>query len=524
MAQRDVQLGEAHLTAARCVQLAEGQLRGVLSAGTCARVASARAQIERLLKGSDAVYGVNTGFGPLCNTRIARKDLLKLQHNLLLSHSVGVGEAAPRPVVRLMLASKVHALAKGHSGVSEALIRRLLWHLQRDHLPRVPIQGSVGASGDLAPLAHLALPLIGQGELWVKDQYVPAEQVLAKHQLKPLQLQAKEALALINGTQFMLSYALWALQRSWVCLEMADVIAAMSLAAYGGSAAPFDPHLHALRPFDGVQYVAQRVAVLLSDADVPHHAPARIQDPYSFRCMPQVHGAARAAWRHLRDQITCELNAVTDNPVLVQDTKKRMHALSGGHFHGEPIALPINYAAMAIAELGSISERRSFVLSKGDPPKLPPTLAPNPGLHSGLMMPQYTAASLVSENKSLAYPTATDSIPTGADQEDHVSMGAHGSRQLLQIVHHIEQILGIEMLYALQATHLRHTLPPKSLLGACYAHARTQIPPLTHDRPLTPDLHTAIQIIQQGQWIQLIHQKHPTPIGKPFHAAYQWND
>ncbi|HET6993745.1 MAG TPA: histidine ammonia-lyase, partial [Chitinophagaceae bacterium] len=413
--------GIDRLTIDTTIAIASGKIKGRLNEDAIKKIKTSRQHVDAIVANNKTVYGINTGFGILANTKISEEDTATLQHKILQSHSVGVGEACPAEIARLMLITKVHALAKGFSGSRLETIERIIWHIENDVIPVVPEKGSVGASGDLAPLAHLFLPLIGLGEVFYQGKRYKAQEILDKFKLAPVQLGPKEGLALINGTQFILAYAVKAVQRMLNCLEAADIIGAMSLEALTGTKAPFDERLHELRPFNGNKIVAQRLRTLLKDSAImqSHVDCGRVQDPYSLRCMPQVHGASRNAWLHLKELTETELNSVTDNPVIfsADDT------ISGGNFHGQPLALPLDYCCFAAAELGNISDRRCYLLLEGKW-GLPMLLMKDVGLNSGFMIPQYTTAALVTENKTLCFPASADSIPTSLGQEDHVSMGS----------------------------------------------------------------------------------------------------
>ncbi|MEK7224808.1 MAG: histidine ammonia-lyase, partial [Bacteroidota bacterium] len=427
--------------------IASGKLKGILNAETIKKIKLSQQHVEAIVANSKTVYGINTGFGILSNTHISAEDTATLQHKLLESHSVGVGDPIPVEIAKIMLITKVQSLAQGYSGVKLATVERILWHIENDVIPVVPEKGSVGASGDLAPLAHLFLPLIGLGKVFATDEHgltqINTSDLLKQKGLSPIQLGPKEGLALINGTQFILSFAVKAVQRMHNCLEAADIIGAMSLEALTGTKAPFDERLHGLRPFAGNKLVAQRLRLLLKDSAImqSHVDCGRVQDPYSLRCMPQVHGASRNAWLHLKELTETELNAVTDNPIIfgADDT------ISGGNFHGQPLALPLDYACFAASELGNISDRRCYLLLEGKW-GLPMLLMKDVGLNSGFMIPQYTTAALVSENKTLCYPASADSIPTSLGQEDHVSMGSISGRKLNRVLDNLEFILAIELL------------------------------------------------------------------------------
>jgi histidine ammonia-lyase len=400
-----------------------------------------------------------------------------------------------------MMITKVHVLAKGFSGIHPDTLQRIIWHIENNVIPLVPEKGSVGASGDLAPLAHLFLPLIGLGEVYVEGNPVPASVVLNRHGLKPLQLGPKEGLALINGTQFILAYAIADTMRLHYCLEAADIIGAMSLEALTGTKAPFDERLHALRPFRGNQLVARRLRLLLNNSEImqSHVDCGRVQDPYSLRCMPQVHGASRNAWLHLRELTETELNSVTDNPLIFSETD----TISGGNFHGQPLALPLDYAAFAAAETGNISDRRCYLLLEGKW-GLPLLLMKDVGLNSGFMIPQYTTAALVTENKTLCFPASADSIPTSLGQEDHVSMGSISGRKLEQILENLEYILAIELMTACQAIEFRRPLRSSPLLECAHQFVRQQVSFAKEDRIFANDIDKIKTMISDFSFVRTV--------------------
>jgi len=388
------------LTIGNAIALANGKLKGIINAEASKKIDESHSHVKQIVENNKTVYGVNTGFGILANTKISEADTATLQYKILQSHSVGVGDPIPVEVAKLMMITKVHALAQGFSGIQLSTIERIIWHIENNVIPVVPEKGSVGASGDLAPLSHLFLPLIGLGECYYKGERKNTTEIFQKEKIKSISLGPKEGLALINGTQFILSFAVKAVQRMHNCLEAADIIGAMSLEALTGTKAPFDERLHDLRPFNGNKLVAQRLRLLLKDSAImqSHVDCGRVQDPYSLRCMPQVHGASRNAWLHLKELTEIELNAVTDNPIILgaDDT------ISGGNFHGQPLALPLDYACFAASELGNISDRRCYLLLEGKW-GLPMLLMKDVGLNSGFMIPQYTTAALVTEIKRYAF-------------------------------------------------------------------------------------------------------------------------
>ena len=461
------------------------------------RVRRSKEAVDRLAEGEKPVYGVNTGFGALCSEKIPPGETRRLQENILKSHCVGVGGMLPDRIVRLMLAGKLHSLSLGHSGVAEETLRRMTLFLEKGWTPLVPSQGSVGASGDLAPLAHLFLPLIGMGTVRTGGgEAVPAGELYEREGLAPLELGPKEGLALINGTQLISAHAAEGVGRLHRCLETADVVGTMSLEALMGSAAPFDARLHRLRPFAGCRHVASRLRRLLAGSEIleAHSACGRVQDPYSLRCMPQVHGASREAWLHLRRQTETELNSVTDNPVVLDDGT----AVSGGNFHGQPLAMALDYATLAASELGNISDRRTYLLLDGGYDDLPPLLLREVGVNSGFMIPQYTSAALASENKGLCHPASADSIPTSMGQEDHVSMGSISGRKFLQVLGNVEKILAVELLCAAQAFDFRRPLRSSEALEACHARIREEISHAERDRVFAEDIQAALALVRGG--------------------------
>lgn len=497
------QYGIDFLTVGKITNILNGNLPTVLSKSTKDCINASKKSVEAIVAKKEKVYGINTGFGVLCDTIISEQETKTLQYNLLRSHSVGVGNALSPELAKLMLISKVHSLAKGFSGVDLATVERILWHISHDIIPIVPEKGSVGASGDLAPLAHLFLPLLGLGQVHFQGKILPTSEVLAHFGLAPIQLGAKEGLALINGTQFILAHAVMGLVRLHHCLEMADVIGAISLDALMGSAKPFEAKLHSLRPFRGNQLVAQRIAQLVKDSAILHaHIDCeRVQDPYSLRCMPQVHGASRNAWLHLKQLTEIELNAVTDNPIVFDEWE----TISGGNFHGQPLALPLDYATIAAAELGNISDRRCYLMIEGRY-GLPRLLLKETGLNSGFMIPQYTTAALVSENKSLCFPASVDSIPTSLGQEDHVSMGSISGRKLNQVIDNLEYILAIELLYATQALEFRRPLRSTALVERVVSMVREVVSFATADRIFSEDINALHQLILSDKCKQLIKE------------------
>jgi len=492
------------MTVKSALALARGEIRGVLSPEAARAVRASEQRVSAMVKTDQTVYGVNTGFGPLCNTRISSAQTLKLQYNILRSHSVGVGKAVEEEISKLILVLKTHALARGYSGISLATLERIIWMIDTHLVPVIPAQGSVGASGDLAPLAHAFLPLIGLGQVRYRGRVTDGGQILKKFNKKPLQLGPKEGLALINGTQFMLAYGLVGLDRFKNLLDNADIIGAMTLESLLGSTAPFRKELHRLRPFPGNLYVADKVTKLLKGSGmVASHAHcSRVQDPYSLRCIPQVHGASWSAWLHLKDSLRIELNSVTDNPVIFSDRR----AVSGGNFHGQPLALPLDYASLAASEVGNISDRRSYLLLAGGYEGLPRLLMKDTGINSGFMIPQYTSAALVSENKSLCFPASADSIPTSLGQEDHVSMGPISARKFNTVLANLENILAVELLTSAQAFDFRRPMQSSRILEKCHDTIRRYIEHADEDRIFGEDLQKARRIITRNELPEITRQ------------------
>ena len=484
-------------TLGELVALARGE--AVLHLGPAARArveASHRFVAELADAGSDGpnVYGVNTGFGAFAETRIAPEEIRALQHNLLRSHACGVGPDLGPDQVRALICLRAQVLALGFSGVRPAVIELLAAMHAHDVLPRVPSQGSVGASGDLAPLAHLALVLIGEGRADVLGERLDGAEALLRVGLTPLALEAKEGLALINGTQMMLAVGGLALAEAEELLRLSDVVGAMSLEALQGSHRPFDPRIQAARPHPGQDASAANLRELLAESEIveSHRDCKKVQDPYSLRCMPQVHGASRDVLRFARETVERELVAATDNPLIfVGEEGAATEVLSGGNFHGQPLALAYDAAAMAVAELANLAERRiEQLVNPAMSSDLPAFLAPRTGLDSGFMMAQVTAAALVSENKVLAHPSSVDSIPSSAGKEDHVSMGSISARKLQQIVTHVRTVLAIEALVASQGLEHRRPLRPGRGVLTAYSFVRERVPALEHDRVLHLDIET----------------------------------
>ncbi|WP_426043109.1 histidine ammonia-lyase [Brevundimonas sp. TWP2-3-4b1] len=471
---------------------------GVLHADAAEPIRASVAAVERILARGEPVYGINTGFGKLASVRIEAGDLATLQRNIVLSHAAGVGAPSPTPVIRLMIALKLASLAQGASGVQPATVALLEALLVRGLTPVIPCQGSVGASGDLAPLAHMAAAMIGVGEIEVDGVRRPAAQALAVAGLEPLILGPKEGLALLNGTQFSTANALAALFGAETLFQSALIAGALSTEAAKGSDTPFDPRIHALRRHLGQIETASALRMLMDGSAIrASHAidDERVQDPYCLRCQPQVMGAALDVLRQAATTLSIEANGVSDNPLIFPATDE---ALSGGNFHAEPVAFAADMIALTICEIGSLSERRIAMLVDPALSGLPAFLTARPGLNSGFMIPQVTAAALVSENKQKAYPASVDSIPTSANQEDHVSMAAHGARRLLAMVESANAVVGIELLAAVQGCDFHRPLRSSAALETARALLRKTVPHLDEDRHFHPDIEAALALIRSG--------------------------
>ncbi len=497
-------LRPAHLTLEELQAIHAGGQPLVMDPLALPNIQASAAVVRRAAEGSNPVYGVNTGFGKLASTRISEADLATLQLNLIRSHSVGVGEPLAPAVLRLMLATKAASLARGYSGVRPLVIDTLLAVHNAGLVPYVPCQGSVGASGDLAPLAHMTLALMGEGDFLVDGQRQNAAQVLQAKGIQALKLQAKEGLALINGTQTSTALALHALFSFEPVLESALVVGALTVDAARGSDGPFDPRIHALRGQPGQIDVAQYYRQLLSGSAIRSshlEGDDRVQDPYCLRCQPQVVGACLDQMRHAALVLLREANAVTDNPLVFAEDGMM---ISGGNFHAEPVALAADAMACAIAEVGAIAERRIAMLIDSSVSRLPPFLTPNAGLNSGFMIAHVTAAALASENKSMAHPASVDSLPTSANQEDHVSMATFAARRLLPMISNVAHILGIELLAAAQGVDFLRPLQSSPALEQVHALLRRQCPAMMTDRYLAPDIEAASALVRGGELTRIL--------------------
>ncbi|MGI6320238.1 MAG: histidine ammonia-lyase [Bacteroidales bacterium] len=438
------------------------------------------------------IYGVTTGFGSLCNTVISNEDLGKLQKNLVMSHACGMGEEVPQEIVKIMTFLKIHALSLGHSGVQLKTVQRLVDFFNNDIIPVVYQLGSLGASGDLSPLAHLCLPLFGEGEVYLKDEKISGRELNEKMKWDDINLQSKEGLALLNGTQFMSSYGVWLMIESEKISNAADIIGALSLDAYDGRIEPFYPSVHKIRPHYGQLETAERFNNILSGSEIIVREKEHVQDPYSFRCIPQVHGASKDSIYYVRSVIETEINAVTDNPTIFPDEDM---VVSAGNFHGQPLALVLDFLSIALAELGNISERRIYQLIAGKR-GLPSFLVANPGLNSGFMIPQYTAASIVNQSKSLTMPCSSDSIESSQGQEDHVSMGANAATKAFRIAQNTERILAIELFNAAQAMEFRRPLKSSPILESMISEYRKYVPYVEDDPIMYKLMDKSLNFIQ----------------------------
>jgi histidine ammonia-lyase len=476
-------------------QIINEQKKLTLSEDAVKRIEACRNYLDKkMLDDQHVFYGINTGFGSLCNTRVSKNELEQLQYNLLRSHACGTGNAVPQEIIKLMLLLKIQSLAYGHSGVQLATVNRLIDFYNNDILPVVYEQGSLGASGDLAPLAHLCLPLIGEGKVYVKqnDTWMVQQTSSLIQSYEPIKLKSKEGLALINGTQFMLAYGVWCLLNAQKLSDVADKVAAISIDAFDCKTEPFHPLIHLIRPHKGQQQTAANILELLKGSEIAAQQKVHVQDPYAFRCIPQVHGAGKDALHYVQYTIENELNSVTDNPNIFPDEDL---ILSGGNFHGQPLALALDFLAIAIAELGSISERRTYQLISGQR-GLPPFLTQHAGSHSGMMIPQYTAASIVSRNKQLCTPASVDSIVSSNGQEDHVSMGANAAVKCKQVVDNVYTILSIELMNAAQAMEFRRPLKSGTAVEELYNQYRKHVSKLDGDRILHEDILLSEQFIR----------------------------
>ncbi len=486
-------IGKDTLTIDRLADILHHNLQIELSEEARQNIFNCRTYLNDKLKKSDRLYyGINTGFGALCDVKISNDEIEQLQANLVMSHACGVGEEVPQEIVKLMLLLKIQSLAYGHSGVDISTVWRLIDFFNHDVLPVVYQQGSLGASGDLAPLAHLSLPLLGLGEVNFRGKKYLSSEVLKDFNWTALKLKSKEGLALLNGTQFMSAYAAWILIQSKKYSALADKIACVSLDAFDAKPEPFDALLHKVRPHNGQVETAKNILEILKGSEIGSKPKMQVQDPYSFRCIPQVHGASKDVLNYAALVVTTEINAVTDNPTIFPEEDR---ILSGGNFHGQPLALALDFLAIALSELGSISERRTYQLISGER-ELPAFLISNPGLHSGMMITQYAAASLVSQNKQLCTPASVDTIPSSNGQEDHVSMGANAATKCYRVVKNLENILAIELINAAQALEFRRPLKSSVTVEKFVSDFRKEVSFNDSDRVLHDEIQKAVQFLQ----------------------------
>ena len=463
-----------------------------LSEEATINIQKCRNYLDKILATNDnPIYGINTGFGALCNVKISDENLSHLQENLVKSHACGIGDEVPTDIVKIMLLLKIQSVSYGHSGVQLSTVERLIDFYNNDIFPVIYTQGSLGASGDLAPLAHLSLPLLGEGEVNFKDKKVHSSYVLKQFNWQPIILQAKEGLALLNGTQFMSSYGCYILLKAMKYSYFSDLISAISLEGFNGRIEPFDELIHKIRPHKGQVVTAKQIRFLLEGSQIISQYKAHVQDPYSFRCIPQVHGATKDTIDYVKKVFKTEINSVTDNPNIFNEEDV---IISGGNFHGQPLALALDFLAIALSELGSISERRTYQLISGLR-GLPAFLIDNPGLNSGLMIPQYTAASIASQNKQLATPASIDSIVSSNGQEDHVSMGANAATKCLKIMENLERILSIELLNASQALEFRRPLQSGEFIEMFLKSYREEVPVVKEDRILHYDIQNSVAFL-----------------------------
>lgn len=487
-------ISAAHLTIEEVGAILENHATLELSDDARQRIVRCRKYLDKKIAESDVpIYGVTTGFGSLCNVSVDKDRLAQLQVNLIMSHACGVGSRVPNDIVKIMLFLKAQSLSYGYSGCQVETVERLIDFFNNDIYPVVYTQGSLGASGDLVPLAHLCLPLLGMGEVEYKGERMSGEAILQKMNWKPIQLASKEGLALLNGTQNMNAYAVWAVLQSERLCDWADKIGVMSLEAYDGRIEPFTHAVHAVRPHKGQIDTAAHIRELLEGSELIKQPKVNVQDPYSFRCMPQVHGASKDTLAYVRSVIEIELNAATDNPTVCPDDDL---VISAGNFHGEPIAQAMDFLAIALCELSNISERRIYKLVSGTR-NLPSFLVAKPGLNSGFMIPQYAAASIVSQSKMYCTPASVDSIPSSQGQEDHVSMGANAATKLYQVVLNTERVLAIELFNAAQALEFRRPLKSSPAIEAIYAAYRKVVPFIENDEFMSPHIAQSVEFLRK---------------------------
>ncbi|MGI6478507.1 MAG: histidine ammonia-lyase [Salinivirgaceae bacterium] len=481
-------------------EIIENEMQLTLSDEAIKRITRCREYLDKKVESHPhPIYGVNTGFGSLCNVSVSKEDLSTLQKNLVMSHACGTGNIVNPEIVQLMLLLKIHALSLGHSGVQVKTVQRLIDMYNNKIYPVVYEQGSLGASGDLAPLAHMCLPLLGLGEVVYNDEIHDFADLMGKFNWEPIELQSKEGLALLNGTQFMSAHAVHSLLRCFRLINYADIIGALSLDGFDGRIEPFFEHLHTIRPHKGQLETAENIRAILEGSEIIAQPKKHVQDPYSFRCMPQVHGATKDTLKYVASVVLTEINSVTDNPTVFPDEDQ---VLSGGNFHGQPLALVLDFLAIAMSELANISERRTAQLILGLR-GLPEFLVANPGLNSGFMIPQYTAAAIVSQNKGLCMPASVDSIVSSNGQEDHVSMGANAATKLVRVIDNVETVLAIELFNAAQAVEFREPLKTSPYLRRFLTQYRSFVESVQNDKVMFTEIEKSVQFLSSGRFSYL---------------------
>ena len=483
-----------HLTIARIEEILTKGYKLALSDDAKKRIVHCREYLDRKMEDTERpIYGVTTGFGSLCNISISKENLSRLQKNLMMSHACGTGARVPSEIARLMILLKVQSLSYGHSGVQLVTVERLVDMFNNNIVPVVYEQGSLGASGDLSPLAHMCLPLLGLGEVEIDGEVVSGEEMMQKMGWEPIALCSKEGLALLNGTQFMSAYGVYSIINARRLSRWADHIGAMSLDAFDGRMEPFEHNVHAIRPHNGQIETAKAIRGILEGSEIARQPKKHVQDPYSFRCMPQVHGASKDTLAYVASVLETEVNSATDNPTVFPDTDE---VISAGNFHGQPIALAMDFLAIAMAELGNISERRIYKIISGAR-NLPNFLVANPGLNSGFMIPQYTAASVVSQSKGLCWPASCDSISSSQGQEDHVSMGSNAATKLWKVVQNTERVLAIELMNAAQALEFRRPLRSSAVVEAMFDAYRKVVPFVENDTVMFPHIASSVKFLNE---------------------------
>ena len=487
------QISTKHLSIDDVKRIVSEDYKIALSPEARKRIQDCRDYLDRKMETQkEPIYGVTTGFGSLCNISVGKEELSQLQKNLVMSHACGTGERVPKEIVKIILLLKIQSLSYGYSGVQLETVEKLVYMFNEDILPVVYQQGSLGASGDLAPLAHLSLPLLNLGEVYVDGEVRAASEVMAQRGQQPIVLKSKEGLALLNGTQFMSGYAVWCMIGAEQISAAADTIGALSLEGFDGRVEPFNEAVHLIRPHNGQLQTAARIGDLLKGSQIIGQKKTHVQDPYSFRCMPQVHGASKDTIAYVKSVVTTEINSATDNPNVIPEKDL---IVSAGNFHGQPLALVMDFLAIAVAELGSISGQRTYQLISGKR-NLPPFLVANPGLNSGFMIPQYTAASIVSQSKQLCTPASVDSIESSQGQEDHVSMGANAATKLYRVVENTFRVLGIELFNAAQALEFRRPLKSSATLEKLYADYRRTVPFVENDEIMYPLIAKSVEFVK----------------------------